>query len=73
MHDHSHHTDNMNPEEQKALLEYLHKHNQSHESELHELAHTLEAPAAELIHEAIAFYRKGNELLEKACAALEEK
>ena len=70
-HDHHHH-DHGSAEEMLALLKYMTDHNRHHAEELHELAHGLDAEAAELIHQAVADYEAGNEKLVKALELLKE-
>ncbi len=55
-----------NPDEQTALLAYMVNHNRSHAEELHELAHSLDGEAAELIHSAVSLFDQGNDKLEQA-------
>lgn len=72
MHDHPHEHDHVHahkarsPEKALALLSYMTEHNKHHAEELHELAHDMDAAAAELIHEAVEQFNAGNEKLEKA-------
>ena len=60
-----------------ALLSYMVEHNKAHAQEVHDLSHELSADgkkeAASLIHRGFALYREGNELLERALAALKEE
>lgn len=63
-HDHNH--QEHSPEETLALLTYMINHNKHHAEELHDLAHSAEPAAAELIHEAVDYFNSGNEKLEKA-------
>lgn len=51
-HDHGHTHEHHSPEETVALLAYMVTHNQHHAEELHELAHSVEGEAAQLLHEA---------------------
>ncbi len=57
-----------------ALLSYMVEHNKAHAQEVHDLAHELSADgkkeASALIHRGVNLYREGNELLERALAAL---
>ncbi len=86
MHEHEHahgHTHDHGPvtgfdslEQAEALMSYMLDHNRHHAEELHELCHKLEASgkgaAAGLIDEAVDRFFEGNDLLEKALAALKE-
>ena len=65
-HDHPHHS----PEEALALLSYMVQHNRHHAEELHELSHSLEDEAAQLIHDAILDFDLGNEKLDEALKLL---
>lgn len=69
-HDHSHPHKEHPPEETLALLSYMIDHNRHHADELHELAHSADKDAAELIHEAVELFNSGNEKLEKALSRL---
>lgn len=69
-HDHPHPHREHSPEEALALLAYMTEHNKHHAEELHELAHSVNAAAAELIHAAVDEFNAGNEKLEKALAIL---
>lgn len=62
-HEHHHEHFFTSKEEQLALLSYMIEHNKHHESELHDLAHEIGAPGNDLIHEALTYFAKGNELL----------
>ena len=84
MHDHPHtheHHDHLQGEEAvkqtTALLKYMLEHNRHHADELHDLAHQLsdqgKQTAADSIHEAIHRFDEGNDLLEKALAAIEHE
>ena len=69
-HDHDHDHEHNSPEETLALLTYLLDHNRHHAEELHDLAHGLDWEASELLHEAVADYRQGNDKLAEALAHL---
>ena len=75
-HLHDHHHDHghgaSSPEERMALLKYMLSHNAHHAEELHELAHTGNSEASELIHEAVDLIGQSNEKLERAIKLLEE-
>ena len=45
-------------------------HNQHHAEELHELAHSVEGEAAQLLHEAVVDLTMGNEKLAEALRIL---
>lgn len=65
-HSHDHHS----PEEALALLAYMVQHNRHHAEELHELAHSMDDEAAQLIHDAILDFDLGNEKLDEALKLL---
>ena len=71
-HDHGHeHTHAQHsPEEALALLAYMVQHNRHHAEELHELAHSVEGEAAQLLHEAVVDLTMGNEKLAEALRIL---
>ena len=69
-HEHSHNHKTHSPEETLALLSYMIDHNRHHAEELHELAHSANAEAAALIHDAVELFDSGNEKLEKALKIL---
>ena len=73
-HDHEHHHEHGadSPEECLALLKYMLSHNAHHAEELHDLAHSTEGEARELIHEAVKDIEQSNEKLKKAVALLEK-
>ena len=78
-HDHNHaHTGAAagEREEVKALLNYMLSHNRHHAEELLGLSERLRGlcmeTAAKSMDEAISYYKKGNELLEKALADIGE-
>jgi len=68
-HDHHHH-DHTSPEETLALLTYMLGHNRHHAEELHDLAHSVEGEAADLLHGAVADLEAGNEKLARALRLL---
>ena len=53
-----------------ALLAYMVTHNQHHAEELHELAHSVEGEAAQLLHKAVVDLTVGNEKLAEALRIL---
>ncbi len=65
-HSHQHHS----PEEALALLAYMVQHNRHHAEELHDLAHSMDDEAAQLIHDAILDFNLGNEKLDEALKLL---
>ena len=67
-HEHSH--DHHSPEEALAMLAYMVQHNRHHAEELHELAHSMDDEAAQLIHDAILDFNLGNEKLDEALKLL---
>lgn len=69
-HSHSHAESASTLEEKIALLEYMLHHNEHHAEELHELGHSLDAQAADLIHEAVHLFDHGNEKLSEALKLL---
>ena len=69
-HAHTHEHENHSPEETVALLAYMVTHNQHHAEELHELAHSVEGEAAQLLHEAVVDLTVGNEKLAEALRIL---
>lgn len=69
-HDHTHSHEHHSPEEALALLAYMVQHNRHHAEELHELAHSMEDEAAQLIHDAILDFNLGNEKLDEALRLL---
>ena len=69
-HDHHHHQGHASPEESLALLTYMLGHNRHHAEELHELAHSVEGEAAQLLHEAVVDLTVGNEKLAEALRIL---
>jgi hypothetical protein len=77
-HEHPHHheaaADANASQKTVALLSYMVEHNKAHAQEVHDLAHELSADgkkeASALIHRGVNLYREGNELLERALAAL---
>ena len=69
-HTHAHTHEHHSPEETVALLAYMVTHNQHHAEELHELAHSVEGEAAQLLHEAVVDLTVGNEKLAEALRIL---
>ena len=69
-HDHGHTHEHHSPEETIALLSYMVAHNRHHAEELHELAHSVEGEAAQLLHEAVVDLTVGNEKLAEALRIL---
>ena len=72
-HEHGHTHEVHSPEETVALLTYMVGHNQHHAEELHELAHSVEGEAQQLLHEAVVELTLGNEKLEEALRILKEE
>jgi len=73
---HNHNLDfseEMSREEVLALLAYMIEHNRHHEEELHELSHNINSEAGNLIHEALNYYRSGNDILNKALSILQNE
>ena len=69
-HDHPHDHGHTGLEERVAMLTYMLGHNQHHAQELHELAHSVEGEAAQLLHEAVVDLTVGNEKLAEALRIL---
>lgn len=63
-----------NREQMKALLDYMYKHNRSHEDELAKMAEKLKSlgneTEASKVSEAQSYFAKGNELLSEALSKL---
>ena len=72
-HGHGHTHEVHSPEETVALLTYMVAHNQHHAEELHELAHSVEGEAQQLLHEAVVELTLGNEKLAEALRILKEE
>lgn len=72
-HEHGHTREVHSPEETVALLTYMVGHNQHHAEELHELAHSVEGEAQQLLHEAVVELTLGNEKLAEALRILKEE
>lgn len=72
-HDHEHPHEHYSPEETLALLGYMVSHNRHHAEELHELAHSVEGEAAQLLHEAVVDLTVSNEKLAEALRILKEE
>ena len=58
------------PEETLALLGYMADHNRQHAQELHELAHSVDGEAAQLLHEAVVDLTVSSEKLAEALRIL---
>jgi hypothetical protein len=76
MHDHHEHSHSaQTKDETLAMLKYMLHHNEHHAEEMHDLGHNLEHlgfnEAAGKVFESVAEYKKGNEILAAALAALE--
>ncbi len=71
--EHGHTHEVHSPEETVALLTYMVGHNQHHAEELHELAHSVEGEAQQLLHEAVVELTLGNEKLAEALRILKEE
>ena len=69
-HNHTHTHDHHSPEEALALMTDMLQHNRHHAEELHELAHSMDDEAAQLIHDAILDFDLGNEKLDEALKLL---
>lgn len=72
-HEHGHTHEVHSPEETVALLTYMVGHTQHHAEELHELAHSVEGEAQQLLHEAVVELTLGNEKLAEALRILKEE
>lgn len=72
-HEHGHTHEIHSPEETVALLTYMVGHNQHHAEELHELAHSVEGEAQQLLHEAVVELTLDNEKLAEALRILKEE
>ena len=72
-HEHGHTHEVHSSEETVALLTYMVGHNQHHAEELHELAHSVEGEAQQLLHEAVVELTLGNEKLAEALRILKEE
>ncbi len=75
-HNHIHAQGKSEQEEAKALLNYMLEHNEHHAEELISLSDRLreldmESSASDL-DKAVSFYKKGNEMLEKALLGIRE-
>ncbi len=71
-HDHPHTHEHHSPQETLALLGYMVSHNQHHAEELHDLAHSVEGEAQQLLHEALVDFTVSNEKLAEALRILKE-
>ena len=68
---HSHsHAAASSPEEALALLKYMLNHNRHHAEELHDLAHSFDEVAGDLIHDAVEKLGESNDLLEQALSLI---
>lgn len=72
-HDHAHHHETHSPAETLALLAYMVDHNRHHAEELHDLAHSVDGEARQLLHEALVDLNVGNEKLAEALRILKEE
>ena len=71
-HTHSHATAS-SPEEALALLKYMLDHNRHHAEELHDLAHSFDEVAGDLIHEAVDKLGESNDLIEQALSLIQNQ
>lgn len=71
-HDHPHTHEHHSPQETLALLGYMVSHNRHHAQELHDLAHSVEGEAQQLLHEALVDLTVSNEKLAEALRILKE-
>jgi len=70
-HEHTHsHGAASSPEEALALLRYMLDHNRHHADELHDLAHSFDDVAADLIHDAVDKLGESNGLIEQALSLI---
>lgn len=70
-HGHTHtHATASSPEEALALLKYMLDHNRHHAEELHDLAHSFDDVAADLIHDAVDKLGESNDLIEQALSLI---
>lgn len=72
-HDHAHthsHASASSPEEALALLKYMLDHNRHHAEELHDLAHSFDDVAGDLIHDAVDKLGESNDLIEQALSLI---
>ncbi len=72
-HHHHHHHEEMSKENAVMLLEYMLNHNMHHTEELEETMSFANKEAADLIHEAVHAYEKGNTLLAEALKKMREE
>jgi hypothetical protein len=68
-HTHSHGAAS-SPEEALALLKYMLDHNRHHAEELHDLAHSFDDVAGDLIHDAVDKLGESNDLIEQALSLI---
>lgn len=71
-HPHEHGAGATSPEQRDALLTYMLDHNRHHAEELHELGHSVEGEASDLIHDAVDLFSQANDKLEAALKLLKE-
>ena len=71
-HEHCHVCEGVS-EETEALLKYMLSHNRHHADELHELAHSLDGQARELVHAAVIDIEASNDKLSRALKAIEKE
>ena len=69
--DHCHNSES-SKQEAFALLQYMLSHNKHHADELHDLAHSLDGEARELVHAAVIDLETGNGKLQKALSILKK-
>lgn len=70
-HPHEHHHDTPTSKvETVALLKYMLDHNTHHAEELHEMGHSVEGEASELIHQAVKALQDSNDKLAAALLLL---
>ena len=70
MHEHEH--GQMSEKEAIASLKFMIEHNEHHESELHDIGHSLPEEAGDIVHEALQIFKQGNTRLKEALQLLEE-
>lgn len=71
-HNHSH-SSASSPEEALALLKYMLDHNRHHAEELHDLAHSFDEVATDLLHEAVDRLGESNDLIEQALSLINNR
>ena len=74
-HEHEHEHPHVEENEQIALLEYMHHHNEHHMEEFNETYEAIKenAAAAELLRQGIELLRQANEKFAATIAALKEE